>query len=198
MKKLIMVVLLLMVMVTIVKAEEISIGYKQGYTYYDESSPSYYEGNDVYDNEMTNWGAFIRVVEDKHIVRLDIDKLETGNTFQNSLGIAYERVDIDMMPIVLNYGQYLWKDAYGLIGIGYSINDILVEGYVPYPFHYKMFNSLIYTVTLGYDYNLNDNWYVFLEGRYMYNKARVALSTGRRFKEDLGNKTGFIGLGYRF
>lgn len=177
----------------------IDLAYKQGYTWYDEEGKSEYEGNNVYDSELTEWGGYLRYIRNRYIVRLDLDRLETGNTFQNRLGIPYEQVEVRSIPIIVSIGKYVWRNLYLLGGMGYSFNEIEIEQYPSDPFGYGMDNSMVYSMILGYDKEIgNSKWYGFGEVRKIWSKAEVHISTGQKFKEDLGNVGLYIGLGRRF
>ena len=149
------------------------------------------------DNELTKGGAYVRYV-DEWIYRSDIERLETGNTFSQEIGIAYEKVDFTITPITFQMGKFIWKKLYLLGGVAYLINEIVVEKYPPYPFNEDIDNSWGLVGTLGYDFMITKQLYLFLETRYLYSKANIYVNNNKVYRENLSNLEGSIGVGFKF
>ena len=193
--KYILPILILILLLPLSSYAETSIALKGGYTWWNESKDSPYAGNTIMDNEKS-CGAYLRY-ENDWIYRLDIERLETGNTFSQSIGIAYEKVDFTITPITFQMGKR-WNRFYLLGGVAYLINDIEVEKYTPYPFNESIDNSWGFVATLGYDFMITKNLYLFLEGRYLHSKASVYVDSVEQYKENLSNLGGSVGIGWRW
>ena len=177
---------------------ETSVALKTGYIFYAENGKSPYEGNTIMDNELTEGGVYIRKIKDNWIYRLDIDNLKTGNTFQKQINAPYEKVDFNFMPVTLSIGKYIYKNFYCLAGAGYSFNKMIIEKYATDPFTDSIGNSFVYTVTIGYDININKWLYLFIEGRFLRGNAKIYINETLDHKEDIGNIGTYAGIGIKF
>jgi len=185
----------------------VSIAVKEGYSFFKDNDKSPYEGNTVMDNEWTKGGGYIRITDESAIYRLDADIISTGNTFSKEVSIAYETANFRIVPVIFSAGGYFFRgnrrigfleNLYILGGMGYSFNQIDTEQYTASPFTAEIRDSYCLSVTLGNDFNVNENVYLFGEMRYIYNKADIYINSVKSHEEDLSNLGVYGGIALRF
>ncbi len=195
MKKILPLALCIIFIAQIVQAENF-IGVKVGKTKYIKEADSIYPGSHIYEgNEI--YGIVLGNKKDDWITRLDIEKFRTGVEFSNTFPTSYDGVKIYQYPIIISLGRQ-WGMFYGLLGAGFIINDADVWAYPENPFDAKMQNSPCAALTLGLQKSITKNTYGFIEGQYIYSKARVDIKGYNSFTEDVSSITAWAGLGYKF
>lgn len=194
-KSLIIAVFLLIPACSLQNAFAFDAAIKLGYTSYAENRPSEYVDNTCYDSEIS-YGGFLRFVKDNWIARLDIDYNETGNTFLNPIGIAYEQVNLRQRNFSLSFGSYFFKYLYALVGATYTQNEGNIEQYTAHPFDYEFKNSLAPSATIGIEKSMG-RFFTFLEYRKIWSEMEVRIKENI-ITEDTGNSTVFFGIGVKW
>jgi len=144
------------------------------------------------------YGGFLRYVNDGWIVRADVDVNKTGNTFKGKFPYPYEAIDLKQTRFVLSGGRYFFKIFYALLGIGLTHNDGFIEQYPSNPYSYSFKDNILYSATLGVEKDITKDWFVFLEGCYIYQEMSVYVNGDNVLNEDTSNSNFFFGVGRGF
>ena len=195
MKKTILLALCIVFIAQVVQAENF-IGVKFGKAQYIKEKDSIWEGSHIYEGNET-YGVVLGNKKDGWITRLDIERFRTGVELTHAMPLAYDGVKIYQYPIIISLGRQVgW--FYWLVGGGFIVNKAEFWKYDPYPFDAKMQNSPCAALTLGLQKDITKNTYGFIEGQYIYSKARVDVKGYNSFTEDVSSITAWAGLGYKF
>jgi len=187
-------ILLLVLFYSQICFAETSVAVKAGYVSYKESGDSEYEGNNMYDSEIS-YGAFISKRSNDWVTRIDIDYNKTGNTFQNHIPYPYEQINLEQTNVMLSSGRY-FNNLYILLGTGYTFNSGTIEQYQANPFNYEIKDNYFTAITGGLEIPM-DKWFMFIEGRYMWSEFVVEFDNSE-ITEDTDNLQGFVGIGRKF
>lgn len=188
-------------------AGELSVAIKEGYVFFKEHRKSVYEHNHVYDNEWTKGGAYVRYEEYPYFVRLDYDRVETGDEFDQFQGFPYEGVHAKLNSLYLSVGRRFRDYFYAGAGLGAGLNTFDVLTFEIHPIQVDYKPTFLVVGYAGAEYSLYKGVYVFGEARYSYQKQRIKFRGSTigipgeaegEFKEGLSNLGLFFGLGWRF
>jgi len=199
-KTAILLLALIFVWATVADAENFA-AVKYGHVIYAQEADSAWEGSHLY-YPADAFGIMIGTENNRWIARLDASRERTGVEFQHNLGVAYDGVRINMMPVTIQFGRRFGDkartSAYLLAGAGIMINKADIWKYKPTPFEGRMDNSPCAVATLGIEKQLTKHLYAFAEGRYLYSKARVEISGYNSFTEDISSTSVWGGLGWKW
>ncbi len=183
-------------LVNVAFADEISVAGKVGVIQYDKSKSSEYTGNTCYDSEL-NYGAFVRLVRNNWIARFDIDQNDTGNTFLNQPNVPYEQINLTQTNYTLSVGSYIYEHLYILLGYSFIKNEGNIEQYPSDPFSYKLHNGFGPALTIGFEKSIGRS-FVFTEYRRIWSDLEVDINGQKDFVDNVDNSTVFMGFGLKW